>query len=231
MSKAQAWTTDDADALPDRVLAELEATEVERGRPLIAVDADEVLVHFAEHFRDWCVGRGLRFELVEYRLDNALRHADGTALTREEITPLIWEFIETQTRWQRPIDGAAAALHRLSEAAQIVVLTNAPAKVREDRVANLADLAMPWPVVMNEGGKGRALKWLVERADAPVAFIDDSVAQHASAAKHAPEVLRFHMVLPELLKPVIGEAEGAHARLHGWGEATSAIAKALANDG
>ncbi|MEL6792922.1 MAG: HAD family hydrolase [Pseudomonadota bacterium] len=229
MSKAEAWTTDDAEAIPARVLEELEAAEVARGRPLIAVDADEVLVHFAEHFAEFCEKRGFAFALVEYRLDNALRHADGTPLTRDEITPLIWEFIETQTRWQRPIDGAAAALDRLQASAQIVVLTNAPAKVREDRVANLADLGMPWPVVMNEGGKGRALKWLADRADAPVVFIDDSVAQHGSAAKHAPEVMRFHMVVPDLLKPVIGAAEGADARLHGWDEATAAIAEALTN--
>lgn len=229
MSKAEAWTTDDFDALPERVLGELEAANVEPGRPLIAVDADEVLVHFAHYFKVHCETKGLRFDLTEYRLDTALRHADGTPLTRDEITPLIWEFIELKTRSQPAIDGAAAALRRLEEVAQIVVLTNAPAKVREDRIANLADLGMPWPVVMNEGGKGRALTWLSTRAAAPVAFIDDSVAQHGSAAKHAPQVLRFHMVVPELLKPIIGKTEGAAARSENWEHAEPLIRRALAN--
>ena len=227
MSKAEAWTTDDLTELPPRVLAELEAAEVAPGRPLIAVDADEVLVHFAEHFADHCRGRGLIFDLSEYRLDTALRHPDGTPLTRDEINPLIWGFIEGETRNQRPIDGAAEALEALSDVAQVVVLTNAPAKVRDDRVANLRNLGMPYPVVMNEGGKGRALTWLSARAAAPAAFIDDSVAQHGSAAKHAPQVMRFHMVVPDILKPIIGVAEGAAARVDNWAEAAPLIRRAL----
>lgn len=228
MSKAQAWSTDDIGPLNDRVVAELEEAAVTSGRPLIAVDADEVLVHFAEHFRDYCVERGNSFELVEYRLDTALRGPDGQPLTREEIGPLIWGFIEEQTRWQRPILGAAEALASLSEVAQIVVLTNAPAKMRDDRIANLADLGMRYPVVMNEGGKGRALDWLSKRAAAPLAFIDDSAAQHGSAAKHAPQAMRFHLVGSEMLKPIIGEVDVAQAAPADWTEAEAMIRSALA---
>lgn len=227
MSKAKAWSTDDPGALNDRVLAELEAAAIAPGRPVIAVDADEVLVHFAEHFSEYCVERGLSFSLTEYRLDTALRHPDGAPLTRKEIQPLIWGFIEEQTRWQRPVDGAAAALARLEAAAQIVVLTNAPAKMRADRIANLADLGVPYPVVMNEGGKGRALSWLAERAAAPVVFIDDSAAQHASAAKHADAVTRVHFVGSAMLKPVIGRVEVAHHHPDDWEAAEATVRKAL----
>ena len=227
MSKVDAWSTDDVGEIPDRVVAELEAAKVEPGRPLIAVDADEVLVHFAAFFKSFCEAKGFLFSLTEYRLDTALRKPDGAFLTREEIGPLIWEFIEQRTRIQPAIDGAAAALGELAKAAQIVVLTNAPAKMREDRIANLAGLGMDYPVVMNEGGKGRALSWLSARAAAPVAFVDDSVAQHGSAAKHAPQVMRFHMVEPDILKPIIGDAPGAR-RVESWAEATPAIVRALA---
>lgn len=227
MSKAEPWTADDPAPLDPRVAAELEAADIQPGRPLIAVDADEVLVHFAEHFRDHCAARGIQFSLIEYRLDTALRHADGRPLDRAEITPLIWEFIETETRNQRAIDGAAEGLAALAETAQVVVLTNAPAKMRADRIANLADLGMAYPVVMNEGGKGRALRWLAARAGAPVAFIDDSVDQHRSAAKHAPDVRRVHMVAPEILRPIIGEAPGAVARVQDWAEAAEAVRRAL----
>ena len=65
MSKAKAWTTDDDAPLPERVLAELEAAEINPGRPVIAVDADEVLVHFAAHFNDFLTARGYRFSLSE----------------------------------------------------------------------------------------------------------------------------------------------------------------------
>ena len=227
MSKAEAWTTDDKDEIPPRVLAELEAAGVTPGRPLIAVDADEVLVHFAESFKTFCEARGNTFELTEYKLDNALRGPDGTSLTREEITPLIWSFIEGETGRQSPVPGAAEALARLSEVAQIVVLTNAPAKVRADRLQNLADLGMGYPLVMNEGGKGRALNWLAERAAAPVVFVDDSAAQHASARKHAPSVTRIHLVGSEMLKKILGRVEAADVWPEDWAGAEAEIRKAI----
>ena len=110
----------------------------------------------------------------------------------------------------------------------MIVLTNAPDSVRADRIANLADHGMNYPVVMNEGGKGRALRWIAQRAAAPVAFVDDSVAQHASAAKHAPAVMRFHMVAPEILRPVMAKAPGAR-RVESWAEAAPLIRRALAH--
>ena len=228
MSKAKAWTTDDDTPLPERVLAELEAAEINPGRPVIAVDADEVLVHFAAHFNGFLTARGYRFSLSEYRLDNAIFDAAGKALTRERITPLIWDFIGGETSRQPVIEGAAEALASLESEGQVIVLTNAPDSVRADRIANLADHGMNYPVVMNEGGKGRALRWIAQRAAAPVAFVDDSVAQHASAAKHAPAVMRFHMVAPEILRPVMAKAPGAR-RVESWAEATPLIRRALAH--
>ncbi|QIE55913.1 HAD family hydrolase [Pikeienuella piscinae] len=226
MTERPNWRAEDLEAIPPRVLAELESAGVEPGRPLIAVDADEVLVHFAEHFAEWVMEKGFEFELTEYRLDTAIRR-DGEALSRDEIFPLVWGFVECETRRQRQIDGAAAALRRLAGVAQIVVLTNAPAQVRADRVANLAGLDMPFPVVMNEGGKGRALDWLASRANAPVAFIDDSGDQHASARRHAGDVARLHLVGSTMLKPIVGPAETADHHPHDWREAEDMIRQIL----
>ncbi len=223
MSKAPAWHSEDLGEIVPRVMEELTAAKIQRGRPLIAVDADEVLVHFASHFGEYCEDRGNTFALTEYSLNTALRGPDGAALTREQIMPLIWGFIDEQTRWQRVIQGAAAALASLARDAQIVVLTNAPSKVRAERIANLSDHGMNFPVVMNEGGKGRALKWLQDQADAPVAFVDDSPSQIGSAAKHAPDVARFHLVGCEMLKPIVAKADDATHHPHDWTEAEAEI--------
>lgn len=223
MSKAPAWHSEDLGEIAPRILAELEEAKIVRGRPLIAVDADEVLVHFASHFAEYCEARGNSFALTEYSLDSALRGPDGQALTREQILPLIWGFIDEQTRWQRAIEGAAAGLASLAPDFQIVVLTNAPFKVRDQRIANLHEHGMRYPVVMNEGGKGRALQWLLDQADAPVAFVDDSPKQIASAAKHAPDVARFHLVGCEMLKPIVVKSDDATHHPHDWVEAEEAI--------
>ncbi|WP_340107197.1 hypothetical protein [Pikeienuella sp. HZG-20] len=224
------WFAADLDEIPPRVLAELESARVEPGRPLIAVDADEVLVHFAEHFGEWLAARGYAFRLTEYKLDTAIRDRDGAPLDRDQIFPLVWSFIEGETRRQREIEGAAAALSRLSDVAQIVVLTNAPAQVRADRVFNLADLGMEYPVVMNEGGKGRALRWLAERAAAPTAFIDDNANQLGSVARHAVGATRLHLVGSALLRPIVGPAETADLHPRDWTEAEALIRNALAAD-
>ena len=224
MSKeAPAWHSDDLGDIAPRIMGELRDAGIIRGRPLIAVDADEVLVHFASHFAEYCEERGNSFALTEYSLDTALRGPDGEALTRDQIMPLIWGFIDEQTRWQRAIQGASAALASLAKDAQIVVLTNAPFKVRAQRVANLAEHGMAFPVVMNEGGKGRALSWLQEQADAPVMFVDDSPKQIASAAKHAPGVIRLHLVGCEMLKPIVAKSDDATLHPHDWTEAEAAI--------
>lgn len=220
---APAWHSDDLGGIAPRIMGELQEAKVIRGRPLIAVDADEVLVHFASHFAEYCEARGNNFALTEYSLDTALRGPDGEALTRDQIMPLIWGFIDEQTRWQRAIQGAAAALASLARDAQIVVLTNAPFKVRDQRIANLADHGMAFPVVMNEGGKGRALHWLQDQADAPVVFVDDSPKQIASAAQHAPDVTRLHLVGCDMLKPIVAKSDDATLHPQDWAEAETAI--------
>ena len=223
MSKAPAWHSDDLGGIAPRIMGELEEAKISRGRPLIAVDADEVLVHFASHFAEYCEERGNSFALTEYSLDSALRGPDGEALTRDQILPLIWGFIDEQTRRQRAIQGAAAGLASLARDFQIVVLTNAPFKVRDQRIENLHEHGMRFPVVMNEGGKGRALQWLQTQADAPVAFVDDSPKQIASAAKHAPDVARFHLVGCEMLKPIVANSDDATHHPHDWAEAEEEI--------
>ncbi|MEM7545068.1 MAG: HAD family hydrolase [Pseudomonadota bacterium] len=229
MSNQQNWFANDLGQIPDRVMGELHAAGIERGKPLVAVDADEVLVHFAEHFGEYVSDRGLSFQLTEYRLDSALRDETGQPLSRDRIGPLVWGFIREQTRWQRMIEGAATALEDIARDAQIVVLTNAPAEMRQDRIDNLADHGIPYPVIMNEGGKGRALRWLAEAAAAPTIFVDDSVEQLGSAAKHAPQVMRLHLVGSTMLKPIIGQADTAQAHPHDWTEARKIIDTGLGN--
>lgn len=216
-----------SDELDARLLREMQAAEVARGTPLLVVDADEVLVEFAGHFGEFCQTAGFEFNLVEYSLDSAIRRPGGAALTREEITPLIWGFIEENTHRQREVPGAASALAELSDVAQVVVLTNAPVSVREQRIQNLSGLGMDYPVIVNEGGKGRALSWLAASADAPVAFVDDSHVQLRSAAKYAPETTRLHLVGSEVVRPIIGPSDDAHHHPADWTECARLIRAAL----
>lgn len=205
--------------IPDWVRAQIDAVDIEKGAPLLAVDADEVMVVFAEHLGRYFNSIGWRLDLSEYRLDGAITElATGRAAAREEGWELIEMFFRTETLRQEAIDGAAEGLSTLAGSMQVVVLTNAPRFAREDRRTNIAGLGMDYPLIVNEGGKGRVLNALAERAQAPVAFIDDTPTQIESAARHAPEVRRVHFVGSEYVRRVAPKAPDGHHHPESWAE-------------
>lgn len=196
---------------------QIEAAGLVAGRPLLAVDADEVLVHFAPHLDRWLAGLGWRLALTEYRLDGAIRRADtGEAAGQDQGRALLHRFFDEETHRQEAMAGAAEGLAALAPHAQIVVLTNVPKPARAARVANLAGHGIPFPVIVNEGGKGPALADLARRAAAPVAFIDDSPGQIVSARRHAPAVRRIHFTGSDYLRPVMPVVPEADHSIGDW---------------
>lgn len=210
------------------VLAEIDALAIERGRPLLVVDADEVLVEFAAHLRRFAAAAGIEMRLERYELEGTFFEADGgRQLGFAEAIGLIERFFETETLAQRAVPGAAEALARLSARAQVVVLTNVPRQARAMRMENLAALGMAYPVVANTGGKGRALARLAARADAPAAFVDDSPSQIASAAAEAPGVARVHFAGAAYVARVIPHCAEADRRVASWAEAEAVLERLL----
>lgn len=208
------WIREQMDAIP---LAE--------GRPLLAVDADEVMVVFAEHLGRYMESVGWRLDLTDYRLDGAITEiATGRAAAREEGWALIEGFFRAETRRQQAVAGAPEGLAEIAAHMQVVVLTNAPRFAREDRIANLAGLGMEYPVIVNEGGKGRVLNALAERVRAPAVFIDDAPNQLESAARHAPDVRRLHFVGSDYVRRVATKAEAGHHHPESWEEIAALLA-------
>lgn len=208
------------------VLAQLEALELDPARPLLAVDADEVLVVFAAELAQFVAGLGYEMRLTEYRLEGAIRAADtGAPIPFDAAIGLIGRYFGEASHAQPAMPGAAAALERLSSRAQVVVLTNVPRAARETRIARLAELGMPYPLVENSGGKGPALAWMAARAGAPVAFIDDSPSQIESAARSLPEALHVHFTGSAFIAGVMPHCAAAGARAADWDEAEALLAR------
>jgi len=203
--------------LPLELLDQLEALPIERGRPLLAVDCDEVLVHLSEHLCEWLRRIGYRMELVRYQLEGSIFPArSDVPVPFAECLDLIDRFFSEETLRQRPIPGASAALARLAEHAQVLVLTNVPRHATALRRRNLEALGMGYPLVENAGGKGRALAWLERRTAAPVIFIDDSPRQHESAARRAPAVTRVHFAAAPHVRRLLPSCAAANHRAENW---------------
>jgi hypothetical protein len=200
-------TVDEIEAsLDPEVLDQLRALPIEPGRPLLAVDADEVLVYLAEHLARYLPTIGFRMRLTQYQLEGSIFPTGSDfPVPFDDCLRLIDRFFDEETLNQQAIPGAVEALERLSGQAQIIVLTNVPRHARELRRENLAALGMGYPMVENSGGKGRA-----------------PLKQHESAARRAPEVTRIHFVGASHLRRILPESPAAHHRVEGW-EACEAV--------
>jgi hypothetical protein len=195
-------------------------------RPLLISDCDEVLLHMVRHFRDWLdEAHGIDFAIHDEDWGEAMVRRDtGAVVPPAEVWPYLEGFFDTEMQRQTLVPGAIAALERIGDVADIVILTNLMDHRRAPRMAQLALHGIRHRVECNQGGKGPALARLVEeyRPSAAV-FVDDLGFQHQSIAEHAPSVWRLHMVAEPAIADRRGKAPDAHARIDDWREAADWI--------
>ncbi len=191
------------------------------GRPLLVTDCDEVLLHMVSHFADWVAdAHDLTFDLSAPGFRDALRGADGQPVEAERVWPLLDGFFASEMHRQNVVPGAVEALARISDHADIVILTNIGDEYEAGRVEQLERFDIRHRVLCNRGGKGRPVLELIEAmAPSATVFVDDLAVHHESVAVHAPDVWRLHMIAEPRLAAHTPPAPHAHARIDSWGEA------------
>ena len=199
------------------------------GRPLLISDCDDVLLHFAPHFRDWVAeAHGLTFSLDVPAFAGALRDADGEEVSRARAFALLDLFFDREMHRQQLVAGALAALRTIGAVADIVILTNIGDQYRANRIAQLERFDIRHRVLCNQGGKGRPVVELIEELrPGATLFVDDLPVHHESVAKHAPGVWRLHMIAEPRLAAITPPAPHAHARIDAWDEALPWISARL----
>lgn len=202
--------------------------QITKGRPVLVCDADEVLLEFIGGLERFLPQHGHYLDLKSYALTgNIRRQDDDQPVDQAAVSELLKLFYATDGVNLTAVAGAAAALDQLSRLAQIVILTNVTPGTAAGRQANLAALGMDYPVVTNAGPKGAALRRFAQRAEAPVAFIDDIASHHASVAEAWPETHQVHFIadarLFNMAKP------SPHARLFSssWEQTAAHLVDAL----
>ena len=198
-------------------------------RPLLIVDVDEVLAFFMAGFDRYLNARGYELRITKFALfqnlypiggDEPAPFADGKALFDS--------FFATATHELDPVPGAPEALRRLSQIAQVVVLTNAPTSAREGRARWLAQHDMAYPLIINEGLKGPECARLSARTRRASVFVDDLLPNLLSVAGDAPAVTLFQSVADPRLRPLAPTDPAICARHDDWAELEPALARALA---
>ena len=201
-------------------------SELNPNRPLIICDADEVLVQFMAGLEDYIETLGYYHDFSSFRIHGNVRYrATGEPVPNEIVSGLFGSFFAERTLHLEPVDGAADALKRLSDHAQIVILSNLPATSREARIENLARHGMPYPVIAGSGPKGPVVKGLIGDFPKPVVFIDDLPPNLISVAQETPHVHRLHFVADPRLASLLPPCPDAHARIDDWPAAEAWIRK------
>jgi hypothetical protein len=187
-------------------------------RPLLICDCDEVLLHFVGPFQDYLAqSHGITLSLDSFALSGNMRHADGSQVNGKDFMPLLENFFDTHMTTQTPAPGAITALQRISEIADIVILTNIADRHAQVRTTELARMGMPYRVLGNNGPKGLPVTELVkEFGPTRTVFIDDLPGHHASVRAYAPRVHRLHMVADPRLRGLIPRAPDADVRIDDW---------------
>lgn len=200
-------------------------------RPLIISDCDEVLMHMVVPFRAWLDEQhGVEFSFSG-GFERALRHkTSGDIVERKLVWSLLGDFFVTEMHRQLPIQGAVEAMARLSQRADIVIVTNIGEELAQARADQIHAHGLPYPVIGNRGGKGPVIRKLLEERQPPqMFFIDDLGANHVSVARDVPQCWRLHMVGEPELAPHVETARDAHQRIDDWARAEQWI-NALIDD-
>jgi hypothetical protein len=205
-------------------------------RPLIISDCDEVLLHMVAHFKEWLEeGEEITFHLKGNNFTTAMRWREtGEVLQPDEIWRYLGKFFDTEMDRQLPIEGAIDGINRLSEEADVVILTNLVDKRRDHRAEQLKTHGVTARVFTNQGPKGPALKAIIEEyAPSKAIFIDDLAQHHQSVSEEVPHVTRLHLCGEPSIAPHIDCAHvagHAHARIDQWSEALPWLLEQLENE-
>lgn len=184
---------------------------IDRDRPMLVCDADEVLVQFVIPLTGYFDERGYSLELVNYRLDNSVRCKEsGAVVERDKVWALIDDFFHDRVDHCPPVEGAVDAMRRLSEHVQLLVLSNVPAHAHKGRQKSLIKHGIDVPLISNTGPKGPAIRHISRLLNAPLFFVDDVPFQLNSARQYCDSVEIIHFVADARLRSMLDPPENAH---------------------
>ncbi len=193
------------------------AASLTADKPVLILDADEVLLRFVEHLEHFFSDEGFELRLTSFQLNGNIYHKDTDRIAKGSVVKdLIGAFFDQRVDSVPAVEGAANALQSLREQYQITILTNVPHHCRSRRERALHDMGFDYPVISNAGEKGPSVSLLQSSAGKPAVFVDDLPPQLASVASHAPHVHRVHFVADPRLARMIDKAPDAHVRIDDW---------------
>ncbi len=133
-------------------------------RPLLVLDVDDVVLEFLRPFMTFLDGQDYELALKTFKLNGNIRHrATGELASNETVATMVASFFDAQAEWQTLAEGAAPAIARMADEAEIVMLTAMPHRFRAARRVHLDALGLPYPLVTTETAKGPGAETIARR--------------------------------------------------------------------
>lgn len=201
-------------------LEQISELHLDKTRPLLLCDVDEVVVHFLKGLESWLDRNGLWLDPASFALNGNIRHKhNNQPLEEAKVGPAIMSFFEELTRHLDAIEGAVPALKALADHGDIVMLSNLPSQFKQERINNLASHGLQFPLVTNSGPKGPAVAAIAAGHVGPVVFIDDHTGYLKSASEHLPHTNLVHFMQDERFGRHVGHEDYIHYRTDNWPDA------------
>lgn len=203
----------------DNVKRQIDALDLDRDRPLVICDVDEVVVHFLRSLEEHLDENGCWLDKSSFALNGNIRlKSNNEAVATQMVGELLYSCFDAKTHVMDAIEGAADALRQLEDMAEIVMLTNLPERYLDQRVQNLQGHGIHYPVVANSGHKGPAVEALINGSEHHVVFIDDSPNNIASVHKWCPRTHLIHFIQDRNFARHVTSIDEVALRTDNWTE-------------
>ncbi len=200
-------------------------------RPLVICDVDEVVLHLIKHLEQYLEANALTFLKHTYKFNgNIARKQDRIALSSDELRRHLERFFDEECHRQEVVPGAQSGLARIADSHEVILLTNLPgAHNKAVREELLAGFGISYPVLTNSGPKGGAVAALSAGRPAPVVFIDDSPANHASVHASLPSARQIQFIADERFRNSIDREPHIDLLTGDWTETADFVAAIVEN--
>ena len=208
-------------SLDREVLNQIGNLNINRNKPLLISDADEVILNFVQAFETYLNSIGLYYDLSSYALfGNIKKIKENIAIENDQITKHITDFYNLHTEEISFVNESIKYLGKIKNDldCQIIVVSNLPHRNREKREISFRKNGLDFPIISNSGLKGLTIKEIAKNQKNKIFFIDDISANLLSAYNEVDGIKLIHYISDKRLEKLASTPEEVDFKAKDWKE-------------
>ena len=208
-------------SLDREVLNQIGNLNINRNKPLLISDADEVILNFVQAFETYLNSIGLYYDLSSYALfGNIKKIKENIAIENDQITKHITDFYNLHTEEISFVNESIKYLGKIKNDldCQIIVVSNLPHHNRKKREISFRKNGLDFPIISNSGLKGLTIKEIAKNQKNKIFFIDDISANLLSAYNEVDGIKLIHYISDKRLEKLASTPKEVDFKAKDWKE-------------